>query len=310
LGDHGKEEDNVPELSYLFKSTKLPDAHSRYAEARYVIFGVPFDGTSSFRRGSRLGPESVRYAYDNLESFDPYYGVNFPDVPIADLGNLEVGEDAAEVVDSVQQATSKIILDGKVPIMIGGEHSITTGAIRNLRDVSMIIIDAHSDFRESYMGNEHNHACVTRRSLEILGEGRIFSIGTRSVSKEEYDSPEFHKVRFFSASMVRERGISSVIREIRNAVHGKIYISIDMDGIDPAYAPGVGTPEPYGLSDTDVKAVINTFAMDAVGFDVLEFTPLYDNGNTSMLAAKLIQDFIGSRESRSYSADFWNQKQR
>ncbi len=114
MGDHGKEEDNVPELSYLFKSTKLPDAHSRYAEARYVIFGVPFDGTSSFRRGSRLGPESVRYAYDNLESFDPYYGVNFPDVPIADLGNLEVGEDAAEVVDSVQQATSKIILDGKV----------------------------------------------------------------------------------------------------------------------------------------------------------------------------------------------------
>ncbi|QRF74703.1 agmatinase [Thermoplasmatales archaeon] len=308
MGDHGQEKDNVPELSYLFKGPRLPDAHSSYSESKYVVFGVPFDGTSSFRRGSRLGPASVRYAYDNLESFDPYYGVNFLDVPIADMGDLEVGEDAGEVVDSVQEATSRILSDGKIPIMIGGEHSITTGVIRNLREASMIIIDAHSDFRESYMGNRNNHACVTRRALEILGEGRIFSIGTRSISMEEYESPEFHKVRFYSASMVRERGISSVIREIRNSIKGKVYISIDMDGIDPAYAPGVGTPEPYGLSDTDVKSVINAFAKDAPGFDVLEFTPVYDNGNTSMLAAKLIQDFIGSRESKGTNADFWNKQ--
>lgn len=304
MGDHGKKENNVPELSYLFRSSKLPDALSDYADSKYVVFGVPFDGTSSFRRGSRLGPDSVRYSYDNLESFDPYYGVNFPDISISDMGNLEVGEDAGEVVDSVQEATSKILRDGKIPIMIGGEHSITTGVIRNLKDVTMVIIDAHSDFRESYMGNKNNHACVTRRCLEILGPNRIFSIGTRSISKEEYDSPEFNKVRFFGSEMVRERGIEWVIEQIETSLKGKVYISIDMDGIDPAHAPGVGTPEPYGLSDSDVRKVINAFARKAVGFDVLEFTPLYDNGNTSMLAAKLIQDFIGSRETSGIKRDF------
>ncbi len=304
MGDHGQEEDNVPELSYLFRSSKLPDAHSAYSKSKYVVFGVPFDGTSSFRRGSRLGPDSVRYSYDNLESFDPYYGVNFPEIPISDLGNLEVSEDAGEVVDSVQEATSIILADRKIPIMIGGEHSITTGVIRNLKDVSMIIIDAHSDFRESYMGNRNNHACVTRRSLEILGAGRIFSIGTRSISKEEYDSPDFSKVRFFGSELVREKGIEWVIEQINASVKGTVYISIDMDGIDPAFAPGVGTPEPYGLSDSDVRKVINAFARRAAGFDVLEFTPLYDNGNTSMLAAKLIQDFIGSRETSGIKRDF------
>ena len=127
MGDHGKEEDNVPELSYLFKSTKLPDAHSRYADARYVIFGVPFDGTSSFRRGSRLGPDSVRYAYDNLESFDPYYGVNFPDVPITDLGNLEVGEDAAEVVGGIAPVP-EMIENGMV-VSLGTDSSGSNNAL-------------------------------------------------------------------------------------------------------------------------------------------------------------------------------------
>lgn len=299
MGNNGRQKDHAAELSVMFSHRKIADAQATYEDARYVIFGVPFDQTSSFRRGSRLAPDSVRVAYDNLESFDFQYGVNYPDLPICDIGDLYVEEDPKEVVDDIERSVKHIVDDGKIPIMLGGEHSLSTGLVRNFPDASMIIIDAHSDFRNEYMGNIYNHACVTRRSLEILGPGKIFSVGTRSVSKEEYEDPDFSKVRYFSANEVRKTGIEAVIDEIKKKAGDRIYFSIDMDGIDPSEAPGVGTPEPYGISSTDVRALINHFAKKIVGFDIVEFTPVYDNGNTSMLAAKFIQDFIGSREAHS-----------
>lgn len=298
MGDHGNEKDYAPELSSYFSHKKIPDALSSYEDSRYAIFGVPFDNTSSYRRGSRLAPDSVRQAYGNLESFDIAYGVDFTDIPISDLGDLEESEDVGEVVNEVEYVSGRILKDGKVPVMIGGEHSVTVGAVRNLKDASMIIIDAHSDFRDSYMGNELNHACVTRRALDILGPDKIVSIGTRSTSREEYESGKMKDVRFIPASEVRKKGIDDLFPAIAEFLSEKIYFSIDMDGIDPAYAPGVGTPEPYGLKDTDVQYLIRKLSKKTVGFDVVEMTPVYDNGNTSVLAAKLIQDFIGSRESR------------
>lgn len=263
-----------------------------------MIFGVPFDQTSSFRRGSRLAPQAIRFAYRNLESFDPFYGINFPDLAISDLGDLSEAEDAETVVELVRTVTSQIKRGGKIPIMLGGEHSITTGAVSNFSDSSLLIIDAHSDFRDSYFENKHNHACVTRRCLEYLGEGRIFSVGTRSISREEYDDPDFRDVRFVSSRDVKARGIVAISDEIESHLRDSIYFSIDMDGFDPSVAPGVGTPEPYGLMDTDVRYLLNRFAKRIVGFDIVEMTPLYDNGNTAMLAAKLIQDFMGSRETK------------
>lgn len=298
MGDNGRQKDHASELSHLFSHRKIADAQSSYEEAKYVIFGVPFDITSSFRRGSRLAPDTIRLAYDNLESFDFQYDVNFPDIPICDLGDLYVEEDAEEVVNDIERSVKHIVEDNKIPIMLGGEHSLSTGLVRNFPGSSMIIIDAHSDFRDEYMGSKFNHACITRRSLEILGPHRIFSVGTRSVSREEFESPEWGQVRFISANEVRERGIFRVIEEIESKIHDRtIYFSIDMDGIDPSEAPGVGTPEPYGIASGDVRALIQHFAKRIVGFDIVEMTPVYDNGNTSMLAAKLIQDFIGSKES-------------
>ena len=298
MGSDGKTKDHASELSDLFSFRKIADANSSYENAKYVIFGVPFDGTSSFRRGSRLAPESIRLAYDNLESYEFGYEVDFTSSRICDLGNLSVGEDASDVVDSVQAVTQTIFSDGKIPIMLGGEHSVTVGAIRNLKDAMMIIIDAHSDFRDEYMGNPLNHACVTRRSLEVLGKNKICSIGTRSVSKEERESKSWNDVTFIPAARVKREGIDRIIEEIDNSAD-RIYFSIDIDGIDPAYAPGAGTPEPYGLMDTDVRSLIDHFSERIIGFDIVEITPVYDNGNTSMLAAKLIQNFIASREQKS-----------
>ncbi|MEM0157911.1 MAG: agmatinase [Thermoplasmataceae archaeon] len=296
MGSHGNKEDNASELKSYFSLRKIADATSEYSDAKYVIFGVPFDNTSSFRRGSRLAPDAIRLAYDNLESYEFAYDVDFASLGMSDLGNLQVTEDAEEVVDYVQSVTKMILDDGKIPIMLGGEHSITTGIIRNLPDVNLVIIDAHSDFRYEYFGNKFNHACVTRRALEILGPNRITSIGTRSVSLEEIRSPEWKDVTFIPAREVNRKGIEFAIRQILAQDPEKIYLSIDMDGVDPSFAPGVGTPEPYGLNHTDVCDLIEAISGRMVGMDIVEITPVYDNGNTSMLAAKFIQNFIGAKE--------------
>ena len=298
MGSNGNQKDHAAELSALASLKKIADATFDYEDARYVILGVPFDYTSSFRRGSSRGPAEVRRAYDNLESFDVNYEVEFSELPICDIGDIQVNEDASETVDLVDEVTSIIAKDGKIPIMIGGEHSITGGSIRSFRNSSMVIIDAHSDFRDSYMGNKNNHACVTHRALDVLGEGRIFSFGTRSTSREEFTDPDYKKVRFVSADEIREKSMEKCLNEINGKLKESVYFSIDMDGIDPSQAPGVGTPEPFGLRDVEVRYLIRKLAMKIQGFDVVEFTPDFDNGNTSMLAARLIQDFIGSRETR------------
>lgn len=298
MGSNGSKENHASELSEFLSLRKIADATSTYSDSKYVIFGVPFDCTSSFRRGSRKAPASVREAYDNLESFDFNYGVSYPEIKVADLGDLTVGEEAEDVVNDVEHIVRMIRSDGKIPVMIGGEHSITVGAVRNFTDSVFVVIDAHSDFRFEYFGNRFNHACVTRRALEILGPGRCVSIGTRSVSREEYNSREWKDVRFITAREIQKAGIGIALEQIRSMKPKSIYFSIDMDGIDPSYAPGVGTPEPYGLKDTDVRELINELAPIIGGFDIVEMTPVYDNGNTSMLAAKLIQDFIGSREGK------------
>lgn len=296
MGSDGHQKDHAAELSALASLKKIADANYDYEDSKYVIFGVPFDYTSSYRRGSSRGPTEVRRAYDNLESYDVSYEVDFSEIPICDIGDIYVNEDASETVDLVEQVTSIIVRDRKIPVMIGGEHSITGGSIRNFRNSSMIIIDAHSDFRDSYMGNKHNHACVTHRALDVLGEDRIFSFGTRSTSREEFEDPDYCKVKFIRAETVKEKGIGRCLEDIMPKLEDSLYFSIDMDGIDPSQAPGVGTPEPYGLMDKDVRFLIRNLAKRINGFDVLEFTPDFDNGNTAMLAAKLIQDFIGSRE--------------
>ena len=298
MGSNGNQKDHAIELSTYCSLKKIADANFDYEDSKYIIFGVPFDYTSSFRRGSSRGPAEVRRSYDNLESYDVAYDIDFTEVPICDIGDIFVNEDPDETVDSVSEVVSIIRKDNKIPVMIGGEHSITGGSIRNFRDYGMIIIDAHSDFRFSYMGHKNNHACATRRSLEVLGEGKIFSFGTRSTSREEFEDPEFRKVKFVRAEEIKKHGIEKEFEQHFPKISHHIYFSIDMDGIDPSYAPGVGTPEPYGLTDTDVRYLIRKTAKITDGFDVVEFTPDFDNGNTSMLAAKLIQDFIGARETK------------
>ncbi len=280
---------------------KFADSESSYEESEFVIFGVPFDITTSFRGGARFAPNSIREASINLESFliDPEF--YFRDAKIHDMGNLYESGNVKDMIEEVGSIFSQIINDGKFPIMLGGEHSVTIGTLSTLKKIgaTMIFIDAHSDFRDSYLNEKFSHACVARRSFEELGKERVLSVGIRSVSPEEFNDPEFKNFRHYTSFQVRELGIKKVIDYIEK-IEGYIYLSIDMDGIDPAYAPAVATPEPYGLTPWDVREIIFSIGEKLVGADVVEIVPHYDNGNTSMLGAKFVQEIIASKKIKSH----------
>ena len=275
------------------------DASDDYQSSHFIIFGVPYDGTSSFRHGSKFAPDEIRKSSYNLESFSPEHGFSLRDLKIHDFGNIiELDEDAGveEVVENVKFYASKFFDEGKFPIMIGGEHSITAGICETLkdRDVGIIFIDAHADFRDNYMGSKFNHACVARRCHEYL-EGKVVSIGVRSVSEEEYEYAKSIGYRWITSyDVMREEWQKAVETAMDTLKTENVYLSVDIDGIDPAYAPGTGTPEYFGLNPMDVKNIINFIARSLIGFDVVEVNPEYDNGNTAILAARLIQEVLFS----------------
>ena len=273
------------------------DASKDFSSSKFIILGVPFDGTSSFRHGSKFAPDEIRKASYNLESYLPEHRINLSDVPIHDMGNIgtldEFGS-AKEVIDTVYSTLSEIIPD-KFPIMLGGEHSITIGAakaLEKLKDAGIIFIDAHADFRDQYLGNRYSHACTARRAYEILN-GKVLSIGVRSVSKEETIDAEKLNYTWIDTYEFQKLGWKLAIKKALDILNvKKIYLSVDIDGIDPSYAPGTGTPEFFGLTPFDVKNIIGFLGDMLIGADITEVSPPYDNGNTSILAARLVQEII------------------
>jgi len=273
------------------------DASKDFSSSKFIILGVPFDGTSSFRHGSKFAPDEIRKASYNLESYLPEHRINLSDVPIHDMGNIgtldEFGS-AKEVIDTVYSTLSEIIPD-KFPIMLGGEHSITIGAakaLEKLKDAGIIFIDAHADFRDQYLGNRYSHACTARRAYEILN-GKVLSIGVRSISKEETIDAEKLNYTWIDTYEFQRLGWKLAIKKALDILNvKKIYLSVDIDGIDPSYAPGTGTPEFFGLTPFDVKNIIGFLGDMLIGADITEVSPPYDNGNTSILAARLVQEII------------------
>ncbi len=274
------------------------DAEKEFEKSHFIIFGAPYDGTSSYRFGSRLAPDEIRKASYNFESYVFTQKISLRDVPVHDMGNvgtLDEFSSPEEVIEAVEFAAAKILPE-KFPIMLGGEHSVTVGMARKLKDMDagMIFIDAHADFRDIYLGRKYSHACTIRRSFELLN-GRVFTIGVRSMSREEVEDASSLGYKFIDAFRFREIGWRRAVEEALEALDtNKVYLSIDIDGIDPAYAPGTGTPEPFGLEPMDVLRIIDFLAPKLVGADITEVSPPYDNGNTSALAARLVQEIIAS----------------
>ena len=272
-----------------FSTTLFADADAEYSSADYVLFGVPFDGTTSFKAGCRDAPLAIRQVSYNIETYLPFYDLEMTDVSVHDMGDMYVECLPDLMVEQVADAVSDLMKDEKAPIMMGGEHSVTIGAVQTLKPKWYVVCDAHLDMQDEYRGSPFNHDCVTARVSEAVEN--IVIIGARSGCKEEFEYAR-ENYHLYTADDVEERGIRAVLDEVSELIgDDSLYLSIDADAIDCCLTPGLGTPEPFGLTPKDVRAVIRRLAKNAVGFDYVEVLP-NDQGQTAMVAAHMIREFI------------------
>jgi agmatinase len=269
-------------------------ADSEYDESDIVIFGVQYDHTACFKAGAREGPTAIRRASYNFEEIHFEHGIHQELPAVCDYGNVDDFVVPDDMVQEVEFAVGPAIRDGKFPITIGGEHSVNIPVVKNFDSdkISVISIDAHLDSRDEYLGTPLSHACIMRRAADHVGIDSTYVLGCRAIGEEELDRDDV--IPFISAYEIFDKGIDWAIKQaLDNVKNESIYLTIDIDGIDPAFAPGTGTPEPFGLHPYDVKKVINAVGDRLVGFDVCEVCPPADpSGITSILAARLINEVI------------------
>jgi agmatinase len=264
---------------------------TKLEEAKYAFLGVPYDGSESYRVGSRFAPRAIREASREIEDYDMQENVNLLDIKIADLGDVDVAHGNFMQTHRRTAAVVKDILEkGVIPLCVGGEHTISYSALSAYDEKPLVIIyDAHLDFRDDYLGEKFSHACVTRRIGELLGYENILVVGVRSASRQELEDAERRGLRYLSC----HEGLD----EIANAAKGRnLYLSIDMDVLDPKEARGVGNPEPPGFSYTELVESLEFLGeANLVGFDLTEVAPLYDS-YTPVLAAKVIFKVLAKAE--------------
>ena len=273
------------------------DAESSFDEAEFVIFGVPYDKTSSFRMGASKAPEEIRHASWNFETFDLKTGNDLRDINFHDYGDLDVKNDSPqEMVKKVKEFASMLLSKNKFPIAFGGEHSITPGIIQAFpKDTAVLSLDAHIDFRQQYENEPYNHACAIRRIAEHIGIKNIAVLGIRSAEKEEFNEAKKQGLFYIDSFDIKETGIKKALDKTKVFLKNKqVYLTLDIDVIDLAYAPGTSTPEPFGLTSFDALECIECFSSQLVGFDVVEVCPPYDKGQTALLTARLVRYVIES----------------
>lgn len=266
---------------------------AEYEEAKIVLFGAPFDSTTSYRPGTRFASRAIRQESYGLETYSPYQDEDLEDYAVFDSGDLElcIG-DSKVALAQIEERTRIILEDGKLPFMIGGEHLVTLGAVRaaaqKYPELHILHFDAHTDLREEYLGVELSHACVLRRCHDILGDGRIFQFGIRSGEREEFRWGEGH----VATHKFNFDGLEDVLKKLA----GKpVYFTIDLDVLDPSVFPGTGTPEAGGVSFTELLDAINEscYGLNIVGCDVNELCPPCDlSGASTAAACKVVREFL------------------
>jgi len=272
-----------------------------YEDAIAVLFGAPFDSTTSFRPGARFGCRAMRSESFGLETYSPYSRRDLTDIAVFDSGDLELPFGSPEAALSMIEERTEIILsDGKLPVMLGGEHLVTLGAVRaaykRYPDLHIVHLDAHADLREEYLGVKLSHACVMRRCWELVGDGKIFQFGIRSGCREEFQWAEEGHVTIHPILL-------SMVPAILETLKGKpVYLTVDMDVLDPSAFPGTGTPEAGGVSFLDLLDALVTIAgndLRIVGCDLNELAPAYDpSGVSTATACKLLRELLLSLDLR------------
>lgn len=287
-------------MSYLelhtSKSLVFGASQTDLDDADYVVLGVPFDLTSTYRTGSRFAPLAIRETSLNIESYSFRSEVDLEDVKIHDAGDLHVSGDVEETLERLELVTREIFEGEKTPILIGGEHTVTLGSIKGYgKAVAIASFDAHLDLRNEYMGQNVCHATFMRRLSEGAEVKRIIEVGTRAVCREEIEYAESSGIRFFTSQQIVRDGAEDVSGKLKGLLEGcdAVYLSVDMDILDPAFAPGVQNPEPDGLS---IQALLDLLcgicSSHVVGFDITEVAPHYDRGITAVQAAKVMFEVI------------------
>jgi len=264
-----------------------------YKTADTVIFGAPFDSTTSYRPGTRFASRTMRAESYALETYSPYMDADVEDLAVHDGGDLELCfGDTDAALKAIEEKTAAILGDGKRSVMIGGEHLVTLGAVRAAvkcyPDLHVIHFDAHTDLREDYLGARLSHATVMRRIWDILGDGRIFQFGIRSGLKEEFEWGKTHT----NLQKFNFDGLASAVEKLK----GKpVYFTIDLDVLDPSVFPGTGTPEPGGVSFMQLLEAVYTVCkpLDIVACDINELCPVYDQSGIATAAAlKILRELL------------------
>lgn len=266
-----------------------------FEKANYVILGVPFDVTSTYRTGARFGPNAIRQASLNIETFSFRTGIDVEDLRLHDLGDLHASTDTEKTLERVSLVINDILRAGKIPVSIGGEHTITLGVMKGLGNkaskTAIVSFDAHLDLRNKFMDLKLSHTTFMRRINEQTKPAKIIEVGTRAVCKEELAYAKKVGIEFFNAQEIRKEGSQQIVRQLREklAKYKNVYLSIDMDVFDPAYVPAVQNPEADGLEmHTLLDILFGVCDKRVVGFDVVEVAPNYDQGVTAIQAAKVI----------------------
>jgi len=264
-----------------------------------TIFGVPFDSTHSYKPGCRFGPDSIRDAFNNIEIFQPEFGVDLEVEAISDLGNTKHTVVATEMLQMVKNVTSELKKQDKQIIILGGEHLITLGSFTCFpKDTGYVVFDAHYDLRDQYADTKLSHAAYLRRIVEERGSENIVHVGARAFVKEELAFLKEHNIATVSDKEIRNGNGPKLLKDI-TSTFDRVYLSVDLDVLDPAFAPGVGNPEAVGISSRELYDLITTLQnKKIVTADIVELNPTYDNGSTASMAAKMIATIIAMNLSR------------
>jgi len=277
---------------YLTSSPKIISPNDD-SEPVAKLFGVPFDSTHSYKPGCRFGPDVIRDAFNNIEIFMPKFGIDLEQVNIEDLGNLQHTVVAQNMIDMVRKTTTELKDSSNQLIILGGEHSLTYGSYMSYpKDTGYVVFDAHYDLRDEYADIKLSHAAYLRRIVEECGPENIIHIGARAFVKEELEFLTEHNISTISDSDIRNGDGPRLLKQLTDKFEN-LYVSIDLDVLDPAFAPGVGNPEAIGITSRELYDMIISLEDKTIkAADIVELNPSFDNGSTASLAARMISVII------------------
>jgi agmatinase len=263
-----------------------------YSDSEVVLFGAPFDGTTSYRPGTRFGPMAMRTESYGVETYSPYLDLDMEDYKYADIGDIDMPfGSAVRALEMIEEKVQQILLDDKKPLMMGGEHLVTLGSVRALYkkypNLKIIHLDAHADLREHYMDEKLSHATVMRRCYDLVGKHNIYQFGIRSGTREEFDFGKKH-------TFLNRFNLKSIDQYLLEFQDFPIYLTVDLDVLDPSVFPGTGTPEPGGVSFKELTNFLMSIQdVNLVGADVVELSPHYDPTGISQAAAvKTVREIL------------------